>query len=110
MLKSTLCCLCHWSTCVSDVDLPIYAPAYAVAVQHATCGVNHSWHTAARWGRTLQMNKALCREVGGGAFPTPENIVEAGLAKLQASCGLGYRANSILNLAYEVPPCLHRHA
>lgn len=55
-----------------------------------------------RWGRTLKMNAALCHHVGSGAFPTPEQIAAFGAARLQASCGLGYRARSLHRLAEQV--------
>ena len=48
------------------------------------------------------MNKALCAEIGSGAFPSPNMLVDAGLAKLQSQCGLGYRAKSLMRLAEQV--------
>lgn len=55
-----------------------------------------------RWGRTLAMNKALCSKIGSGAFPSPKDVVEAGLIRLQTECGLGYRAKSLLQLGQQV--------
>ena len=48
------------------------------------------------------MNAALCREVGEGAFPTPQQVLAAGPAQLQACCGVGYRAKTICALAQQV--------
>ena len=56
------------------------------------------------------MNRALCSNIGHGAFPSPENLVEAGLNRLQTECGLGYRAKSLLQLAQQVNVSeLHQH-
>ena len=48
------------------------------------------------------MNAALCREVGGGAFPSPQQVLQAGPQQLQARCGVGYRAKTICALAQQV--------
>jgi 3-methyladenine DNA glycosylase/8-oxoguanine DNA glycosylase len=55
------------------------------------------------WGRTLTMNKALCTEVGTeGAFPTPQQVVAAGVDTLQQQCGLGYRSKTVYKLALQI--------
>jgi 3-methyladenine DNA glycosylase/8-oxoguanine DNA glycosylase len=54
------------------------------------------------WGRTLGMNAALCGELGGGAFPTPAQVIAAGPEALQSKCGVGYRARTICALAQQV--------
>ena len=48
------------------------------------------------------MNAALCAEVGGGAFPSPQQVLEAGPEALQSRCGVGYRARTICSLAQQV--------
>ena len=48
------------------------------------------------------MNKALCAQVGRGAFPSPAMLLQAGADKLQSECGLGYRAKTLLRLAEQV--------
>ena len=57
------------------------------------------------------MNAALCDEVGNGAFPTPQQVLDAGPEALQSKCGVGYRAKTICALAQQVSshctPCLH---
>lgn len=57
-----------------------------------------------RWNRTLTMNKALCSKTGHGAFPSPTMLIQAGTAKLQSECGLGYRAKTLIQLAEQVMP------
>ena len=52
------------------------------------------------------MNAALCREVGGGAFPTPQQVLAAGPQALQARCGVGYRGKTICALAQQVAAAL----
>lgn len=47
------------------------------------------------------MNAALCSEIGGGAFPTPAQVVAAGVAALQSRCGVGYRGKTIYGLAQQ---------
>lgn len=59
---------------------------------------------AARWSRTLTMNKALCAKIGNGAFPSPAMLIQAGVGKLQTECGLGYRAKTLVRLAEQVLP------
>ena len=58
------------------------------------------------------MNAALCKEVGNGAFPTPQQVLDAGPEALQMKCGVGYRAKTICSLAQQVSsrsmPCLHK--
>ena len=48
------------------------------------------------------MNAALCLEVGAGAFPSPQQVLNAGLEALQSRCGVGYRAKTICGLAQQV--------
>ena len=48
------------------------------------------------------MNAALCTEIGGGAFPTPQQVLKAGVDVLQSRCGVGYRAKTICSLAQQV--------
>lgn len=48
------------------------------------------------------MNAALCKEVGGGAFPTPAQVIECGPEALRDRCGVGYRAKTICGLAQQV--------
>ena len=47
------------------------------------------------------MNAALCSEVGAGAFPSPQQVLEAGPDALQNRCGVGYRAKTICGLAQQ---------
>ena len=49
----------------------------------------------------MAMNVALC-ELGGGAFPTAEELAACEASVLQQRCGLGYRTKSILKLAAQV--------
>ena len=64
--------------------------------------------SAVRWGRTVSMNTSLCEKYGNGAFPSPSNIASITSEALQASCGVGYRAKSIVALAKQVLlPCWH---
>ena len=44
------------------------------------------------WAGTVRMVERLVVQVGGGAFPTPGQVLAAGAARLQAECGMGYRA------------------
>jgi len=44
------------------------------------------------WAGTVRMAERLVGRVGGGAFPTPGQVLAAGADALQAECGLGYRA------------------
>ncbi len=64
-----------------------------------------SLHSVCRWGRTISMNAALCKEIGSGAFPTPRQVLEAGPEALQSKCGVGYRAKTICGLAQQVSIC-----
>ncbi len=46
-----------------------------------------------------RMNTALCREFGGGAFPTPWDFLEHGAEALKLRGGVGYRAARLVALA-----------
>ena len=48
------------------------------------------------------MNAALCLEVGAGAFPSPQQVLDVGPEALQSRCGVGYRAKTICGLAQQV--------
>ncbi len=48
------------------------------------------------------MNESLCREFGGGAFPTAGNLAGQEVKALQQKAGLGYRAKSVKALAQQV--------
>lgn len=50
------------------------------------------------------MNRALCAKIGNGAFPSPAMLTQAGTQRLQAECGLGYRAKTLVRLAEQVLP------
>lgn len=54
------------------------------------------------WPNTVRMNRLLCDEVGGGAFPTPTQLAATDPAHLQARCKVGYRAQRIVRLARDV--------
>ncbi|KAK9862094.1 hypothetical protein WJX84_009298 [Apatococcus fuscideae] len=54
------------------------------------------------WGRTVAMNAALVEHVGKGGFPTAAETAAYGAERLQADCGLGYRARTISKLAQQV--------
>eukprot|EP00898_Chlorokybus_atmophyticus_P005488 jgi/Chlat1/5940/Chrsp4S06268 len=54
------------------------------------------------WSRTLSMNAALCQLGAGGAFPTPAELSCYNGDYLAKTCGLGYRAPRIAQLAKDV--------
>ncbi len=47
------------------------------------------------WSSTERMSAALVAEPGGGAFPTPEAIVDYGEARLRERAKLGFRAPTL---------------
>ena len=51
------------------------------------------------WGNTITMNRRLCREVGGGGFPSPQQVADFGAEALRERCGVGYRAERIHRMA-----------
>ena len=52
------------------------------------------------WGMTIRMNRLLCDELGGGGFPTPEQVAAVDPAcDLNRRCKVGYRAERIHRLA-----------
>lgn len=54
-----------------------------------------------KWSGTVQMNYKLCANVGHqcSAFPTPQQVAEAGPEYLKANCRLGYRAPWVYELS-----------
>lgn len=51
------------------------------------------------WKNTLTMNRLLCEQHGGGAFPTPRELAQLRPATLRRTCKVGYRADRIVRLA-----------
>lgn len=51
------------------------------------------------WPSTVNMNTRLCEVVGGGAFPTPEQLSKVRPQTLRVRCGVGYRDARIVELA-----------
>ena len=57
------------------------------------------------WPSTVSMNTRLCEVLGErspsglAAFPTPERLARMRAASLRAQCGVGYRAQRIIDLA-----------
>lgn len=47
------------------------------------------------WAQTLRMVSALA-EIGGGTFPTPGDLLNAGSAVLKERCRLGFRTETVL--------------
>jgi N-glycosylase/DNA lyase len=47
------------------------------------------------WAGSVRMAERLVTRVGGGAFPTPGQVLAAGADALKAECGLGYRAAAL---------------
>ncbi len=54
------------------------------------------------WPTTIRMNALLCEQVGGGAYPTAEQIASLPPNVLQRRCKVGYRAERIVRLARDV--------
>jgi 3-methyladenine DNA glycosylase/8-oxoguanine DNA glycosylase len=54
------------------------------------------------WPSTMRMNRLLCEQIGGGAFPTPRELAAITPAKLKTTTKVGYRAERIVNLAKSV--------
>lgn len=54
------------------------------------------------WPSTVRMNELLCERVGGGAFPSPEQVLKFSVDRLQARCRLGYRAKRVHLLAQSI--------
>ena len=55
------------------------------------------------------MNESLCKHFGDGAFPKPSKLSSVEPEKLQTSCGVGYRAKSIVSLAQQVYRSFSEH-
>lgn len=51
------------------------------------------------WANTMTMNRLLCERVGGGGFPTPQEVADFGEERLRESCRVGYRAERLIRLA-----------
>lgn len=51
------------------------------------------------WSSTVRMNRLLVERIGGGCFPTPEQLAGLTPSRLQKRCGVGYRAKRIVGLA-----------
>lgn len=51
------------------------------------------------WPSTVRMNRLLVERVGGGAFPTTDQVAAMTPSRLQKRCGVGYRAKRIVGLA-----------
>jgi len=51
------------------------------------------------WRQTIAMNRVLCEQFGGGAFPTPAGIVAAGPLELREKARVGYRAERMVEVA-----------
>jgi 3-methyladenine DNA glycosylase/8-oxoguanine DNA glycosylase len=54
------------------------------------------------WPGTIRMNRLLCENFGGGAFPTPNELVKAKPKQLKDKAKVGYRAQRIINLVQRV--------
>ena len=50
------------------------------------CTINISW------AGTLRMSSGLVREIGGGVFPTPRQVLDAGLDALSGGVRMGFRS------------------
>jgi 3-methyladenine DNA glycosylase/8-oxoguanine DNA glycosylase len=48
------------------------------------------------WSGTCRMSAALVAEPGGGAFPTPEAVLDYGEARLRERAKLGFRAPTVI--------------
>jgi len=48
------------------------------------------------WSATLRMSAALVAEPGGGAFPSPEAVLDYGEARLRERAKLGFRAPTVI--------------
>ncbi len=48
------------------------------------------------WSGTCRMSAALVAEPGGGAFPTPDAVIDYGEARLRERAKLGFRAPTII--------------
>ena len=54
------------------------------------------------WRNTIAMNRLMVEHVGGGGFPSPEQLADFGEQRLKESCRVGYRADRIVRLARRV--------
>lgn len=54
------------------------------------------------WPNTIRMNQLLCRNVGGGGFPTPDELGSMRPSQLKRMCKVGYRAERIIALSRRV--------
>jgi 3-methyladenine DNA glycosylase/8-oxoguanine DNA glycosylase len=54
------------------------------------------------WSSTIRMNQLLCDHVGGGGFPTPQQLAAVKPDDLKQRCKVGYRAERIVRLARDV--------
>jgi 3-methyladenine DNA glycosylase/8-oxoguanine DNA glycosylase len=48
------------------------------------------------WSATLRMSAALVAEPGGGAFPTPDMVLDYGEMRLRERAKLGFRASTVV--------------
>lgn len=51
------------------------------------------------WASTIQMNRRLCEVVGGGAFPSADQLARTRVQTLRARCRVGYRDARIVELS-----------
>ncbi|WP_432798798.1 hypothetical protein [Poriferisphaera sp. WC338] len=51
------------------------------------------------WPNTKRMNELLVKHIGGGAFPTPEQLAAVTEGELKAMAKVGYRAQRMIKLA-----------
>lgn len=54
------------------------------------------------WPNTMRMNELLCEHVGGGGFPTANQLAAVRVDWLKRACKVGYRAQRIVWLARRV--------
>lgn len=54
------------------------------------------------WPNTVTMNAKLCEHIGGGCFPSPEQLAACDPLALKEKCRVGYRAERIVRLARDV--------
>jgi 3-methyladenine DNA glycosylase/8-oxoguanine DNA glycosylase len=54
------------------------------------------------WPNTMRMNRLLCEQIGGGAFPSPAQLAACSVPHLKRQTKVGYRAERIVRLARQV--------
>lgn len=54
------------------------------------------------WPNTMRMNRLLCKHLGQGAFPTPDQLARMTPSELKTKTKVGYRADRLIRLARQV--------